>query len=249
MVSTHGIEIFRLSFEQRLGRFLAKWSRGCFFLLFVDGYCIHFCFILDNWFSKYDSLLNFYVLFLKIMGNVEDFHFSRLVRYFLLMDQWHARRSQYLIGLIGYVERYIYIYMGVSENDGTPKSSILIWVSIINHPFWGTFIFGNTHIYIYIQHTHTLSDSVVFWSEEKLQVFEDLSCFGAHLLVGPFGQHGLTLHRYADATTLRLPTEESQTAKVWFGLLAALDANGKKCDLQSVLLSRQGRFSRGGDKQ
>ena len=28
--------------------------------------------------------------------------------------------------------------MGVSENRGTPKSSILIGFSIINHPFWGT---------------------------------------------------------------------------------------------------------------
>ena len=38
-------------------------------------------------------------------------------------------------------------YMGVSENNGTPKSSILIGFSIINHPFWGTppLIFGNTH--------------------------------------------------------------------------------------------------------
>ena len=27
-----------------------------------------------------------------------------------------------------------------------PKSSILVGVSIINHPFWGTPIFGNTHI-------------------------------------------------------------------------------------------------------
>ena len=33
--------------------------------------------------------------------------------------------------------------MGVSKNDGTPKSSILIGFSIINHPFWGTPIFGN----------------------------------------------------------------------------------------------------------
>ena len=37
-------------------------------------------------------------------------------------------------------------YMDVSENSGTPKSSILIGFSIINHPFWGTTIFGNTHI-------------------------------------------------------------------------------------------------------
>ena len=27
--------------------------------------------------------------------------------------------------------------MGVSKNRGTPKSSILIGVSIINYPFWG----------------------------------------------------------------------------------------------------------------
>ena len=39
------------------------------------------------------------------------------------------------------------VYMDISENSGTPKSSILIGFSIINHPFWGTPIFGNTHIY------------------------------------------------------------------------------------------------------
>jgi len=32
----------------------------------------------------------------------------------------------------------------LSENSGTPKSSILIGFSNINHPFWGTPIFGNT---------------------------------------------------------------------------------------------------------
>ena len=37
-------------------------------------------------------------------------------------------------------------HMGVSKNNGTPKSSILIGFSIINHPFWGTPIFGNIHI-------------------------------------------------------------------------------------------------------
>ena len=41
--------------------------------------------------------------------------------------------------------------MDVSENSGTPKSSILIGFPIINHPFWGIPIFGNTHIYL---HTH-----------------------------------------------------------------------------------------------
>ena len=32
------------------------------------------------------------------------------------------------------------------KNRDTPKSSILIGFFIINHPFWGTPIFGNTHI-------------------------------------------------------------------------------------------------------
>ena len=41
--------------------------------------------------------------------------------------------------------------MDVSENSGTSKSSILIGLSIINHPFWGSPIFGNTHIDL-IQH-------------------------------------------------------------------------------------------------
>ena len=36
--------------------------------------------------------------------------------------------------------------MGVSKNRGTPKSWILIGFSIINYPFWGTPIIGNTHI-------------------------------------------------------------------------------------------------------
>ena len=37
-------------------------------------------------------------------------------------------------------------YMRVSINGGTPKSSTLIGFSLINHPFWGTPIYGNPHI-------------------------------------------------------------------------------------------------------
>ena len=36
--------------------------------------------------------------------------------------------------------------LGVSKNSGTPKSSILIGFALINHPFWGTIIFGNTQL-------------------------------------------------------------------------------------------------------
>ena len=35
---------------------------------------------------------------------------------------------------------------GCFQNSGIPKWSILIGFSIINHPFWGTPIFGNTQI-------------------------------------------------------------------------------------------------------
>ena len=49
----------------------------------------------------------------------------------------------------------IFTYTGVSENRGTPKSSIKIRFSIINHPFWGTPIFGNTHLPLFtIKLTH-----------------------------------------------------------------------------------------------
>ena len=41
---------------------------------------------------------------------------------------------------------YINHHMDISENSGTPKWSILKGFSIINHPFWGPPIFGNTHM-------------------------------------------------------------------------------------------------------
>ena len=53
-------------------------------------------------------------------------------------------------------------HIGVSENGGTPKSSILIGFSIINHPFWGTLILGNTHI-----KGNTPSDDDVFLLKEE----------------------------------------------------------------------------------
>ena len=40
--------------------------------------------------------------------------------------------------------------MGVSKNRGTPKSSILIGFYLINHPFEGTPILGNTYILLQI---------------------------------------------------------------------------------------------------
>ena len=47
-------------------------------------------------------------------------------------------------GCLGFLNHQQYV--GVSKDNGTPKSSILIGCSIINHPFWGTPIFGNIHV-------------------------------------------------------------------------------------------------------
>ena len=55
--------------------------------------------------------------------------------------------SEKTIVLVGIYKQHLqgtFILMGVSENGGTPKSSILIGISIINHIFWGPPIFGNT---------------------------------------------------------------------------------------------------------
>ena len=50
--------------------------------------------------------------------------------------------------------------MGVSKNRGTPKSSILIGFSIINHPFWGTPIFWK---HPYVQSVHLPSSTWFTW--------------------------------------------------------------------------------------
>ena len=64
---------------------------------------------------------------------------------------WHVYSSIYRQTSKDIITKSIYIlYMGVSKNRGPQKSSILIGFSIINHPFWDTTIFGNTHIYIYV---------------------------------------------------------------------------------------------------
>ena len=71
--------------------------------------------------------------------------------------------------------------MGVSKNSGTPKSSILIGFSIVNHPFWGTPILGNTHIHhIQCLDIHQVGDipkSMVF--REKPNNSSDTNILGA----------------------------------------------------------------------
>ena len=58
----------------------------------------------------------------------------------------HGLHLGYVVTEKKWMKTYPFFYMDVSENGGPPKSSNLIGISIINHPFWGTPIFGNTHM-------------------------------------------------------------------------------------------------------
>ena len=66
---------------------------------------------------------------------------------------------------------YIYIWgiICVFPKIGVPlKSSILIGFSIINHPFWGIPIFGNTHIKFGINMRENRSIMVIKYGEHHI---------------------------------------------------------------------------------
>jgi len=64
--------------------------------------------------------------------------------------------------------------MGVSLNGGTPKSSILIGFSIINHPFWGTPIFGNTHVVALIRLQERMASA-----EESMKEIDEVAAMNS----------------------------------------------------------------------
>ena len=53
------------------------------------------------------------------------------------------------LSLVLVVKYWKSLDMDVCKNSGTRKSSIWIWFSIVNHPFWGTTICGNTHMILF----------------------------------------------------------------------------------------------------
>ena len=82
--------------------------------------------------------------------------------------------------------------MVVSKNSGTPKSSILIGFSIINHPFLGTPIFGNPLIGL----QKTSEVEISSWKpgvrfEAEIVSFAKL--YGAQGVVGAWYFHGTWL--------------------------------------------------------
>ena len=90
--------------------------------------------LLFSFFGLRDSLLLYRLYFVQTSGDsFPGFQKSSCLQH------WN-------VGFLMLFGQVVDLNMGVSKNRGTPKSSISIGCSIINHPFWGTPIFGNTHI-------------------------------------------------------------------------------------------------------
>ena len=53
-------------------------------------------------------------------------------------------------------------HMGVSKNNGTPKSSILIGFSIINHPFWGFSPYFWKYPYVLLKMVQTKGPNLMY---------------------------------------------------------------------------------------
>ena len=82
-----------------------------------------------------------------------------------------------------------YSYMGVSKNNGTPKSSILIGVSIINHPFWGFSYFWK-HPYVF-QGDWSNNHPPLGWNDDE-QMTPGPWIARMHQLGRPFPKHVCT---------------------------------------------------------
>ena len=86
-------------------------------------------------------------------GSCQDFflarrgiEFHREINIILDVDIQTTLDDFILFNFVQTLDKSMIFHLGVSKNRGTPKLSILIGFSIINHPFWGTLIFGNTHL-------------------------------------------------------------------------------------------------------
>ena len=77
------------------------------------------------------------------------------------------------IGHVGFVKSPV-VYMGVSKNNGTSKSSTFRGFSIINHSFWGTPIFGNTHM---------LPHMIIYTGQTKVMLLESSYCKPTRILL------------------------------------------------------------------
>ena len=78
-----------------------------------------------------------------------------------------------------------HVHVDVSKNWGTSKSSILMGFSIINHPFWGTSIFGNTHVQVPSISNMKQCISHTTWKSNTEHSRQSQGLTGGYTLVGP----------------------------------------------------------------
>ena len=90
--------------------------------------------------------------------------------------------------------------MGVSKNNGTPKSSILIGVyHYFHHPFWDTPIFGKSHIPVHhwmTWLTFDLQNPVDFTGEDRPPNLCEVSAWTKALFWPTFAQFFVAIQRY-----------------------------------------------------
>ena len=78
--------------------------------------------------SQYNRLFKVYMGWFSYKSNFGNSTYSCSQVIFILVQQFRFYLKS---------KTTIHLHLGVSKNRGTPKSSILIGFSIINHPFWG----------------------------------------------------------------------------------------------------------------
>ena len=132
-------------------------------------------------------------------------------------------------------------YMDVSKNNGTPKLSILIGFSILNHPFWGTSIFGNTHLVVWdgdVLSLPQLQDNVL----QNMAISTDL-CFlvvvTSHFYFHPQflvpNSHFEKSHVFQRVE--KKPIEGSQKSPKWKGLVSQAPILIFLCSFQTRVVS------------
>ena len=141
-------------------------------------------------------------------------------------------------------------HMDVSENNGTPKSSILMRCFIINHPFWGTFIFGNTYTCFLYQATEGIGKhsfpSFICWTyrgqtKTGWSLFGEDSQFDEHIFQRGWFNHQREKHGHKQLTT------NSPSRETTFHEVDLFDSpfEGNFSDLQALRMAILGTWSLG----
>ena len=105
-------------------------------------------------------------------------------------------------------------YLGVSKNNGTPKSSSLIGFSIINHPFWGTFFFWKHPFMSYQLPTPVVETSCYNqgWVVESHRFRDHIEALGFHTEIQCTPQNSRQFHlKNPRKIEIRVQSSEAST--------------------------------------